>query len=267
MRTAGRLRRLTNQRWRNRPSQDDALVAAGERTRIAREVHDIVAHSLAVVIAQADAARLTVATDPAGAEERIRAVADNGRRALADVREALRVLRAGDDHAAPLAPLPRLDALADLADGAQLAGLAVRLDNLGPRPHTLTEAWQLGIHRVVQEALTNTLKHAGPGARVSVRLEWGDDRLRLTVADSGGNRRQPPDSGRSRHQPADSRESHCRLPARANPGGLGLTGMRERVQAFGGTLTAGPAEGAAGTGWVVRATVPYVSDAALRSPA
>lgn len=245
----GLLRRLavTRRTARSeRERQEASLAVAGERTRIAREVHDIVAHSLAVMIAQADAARLTVGTDPDGAEQRMRAVADNGRRALADIRQALRVLR-GDSgpDGATRSPMPRLDGLSDLVDAARAAGMSVRLDSLGVRPTGLTEAWQLAVHRVVQESLTNALKHAGPGVAVRVCLEWFGEHLQLTIADGG----------------AEKVDAARRSPTAGRGAGLGLTGMRERVQAFGGTLVAGPEPA---TGWVVRVRMPYVSDAALR---
>lgn len=248
----GLLRRLVLARREARNERDrqvTALAVSQERGRIAREVHDIVAHSLAVMIAQAEAARLTVDDDPAGAGQRMSAVADNGRRALGDIREALRALRDGPDGpdaAGPrLTPRPTLERVADLADAARAAGLATRLEAVGSRPAGLTQAWQLAVHRIVQEALTNVLKHAGGGVRVVVRLEWRLDQLRITVTDSGGA---------------------APVTAAAGSGtggnGMGVTGMRERIRAFGGTLTAGPRVGG---GWQVLADIPYVSVAALRS--
>lgn len=133
----GLLRRLDLARRQARVDRDQqvtALAVATERGRIAREVHDIVAHSLAVMIAQADAARLTVDADPAGAGERMSAVADSGRRALGDIRETLRALRDGPDAGLTLSPRPTLERLADLTDAARAAGLATRLERWAPDP-------------------------------------------------------------------------------------------------------------------------------------
>jgi signal transduction histidine kinase len=193
--------------------QQAELGAAQERARIARELHDVVAHSLAVMVAQADGGRYAAATDPAaGALEQI---AETGREALEQMRRLLGVLRAGEENP----DLPRL--VRRLAG----AGLPVELEVEGPeRP--LPAELQLSLHRIAQEALTNVLKHAQAPKRVEVVLRYLDPEVELTVRDDGRARAAPDGQGH------------------------GLTGMRERVALHCGTLDAGPR---AGGGYEVRA--------------
>jgi signal transduction histidine kinase len=196
--------------------QQAELGAAQERARIARELHDVVAHSLAVMVAQADGGRYAAASDPAaGALEQI---AETGREALEQMRALLGVLRADEENP----DLPRL--VRRLAG----AGLPVELEVEGPaRP--LAPELQLSLHRIAQEALTNVLKHAQSPRRVEVVLRYREPEVELTVRDDG------------------------RGSTRADSGGQGLTGMRERVALLHGTLDAGPR---AGGGFEVRARIP-----------
>jgi signal transduction histidine kinase len=249
--TAGLLRRAQDAARRAAEERHAAAVAEqdvraeraalAERARIAREMHDVVAHSLAVVVAQARLGRAA----PARAQEALAAVEDAGRSASGELRGLLHVLRAGSGEASVTAPgggerpAPGLDDLPALVARVRAAGRAVALDIAGePRP--LGPAAQLAVYRAVQESLTNTARHAGPGAASRVRLTWGDDRLEVLVADDGG-------------APA---------PGTAPEGaGTGLRGMRERVEAVGGRL-----EVRCGDGWTVVATLP-AGPSAVTAPA
>ncbi|HEX5204926.1 MAG TPA: histidine kinase [Actinoplanes sp.] len=187
--------------------------ARDERVRIAREMHDVVAHSLSVMVTQAEGGRLMARKDPAAAVPVLETVARAGQEAMGDMRQLLRAL---DDHdAAPAdAAQPGLDDLAELIDRVRQAGPAVRVTERGER-RRLGAAGELAAYRVVQEALTNVLKHAGPEAEASVCLDWQPDALRLTVRNGPG-----------------------RGPVLAAPGGRGLPGLTERLALLGGTLTA-----------------------------
>jgi len=198
---------------------------AEERARIARELHDVVAHSVSVMTVQAGAARLLLRTDPERAVEPLLAVEETGRQALTELRRLLGVLRA-DGGAHALAPQPGIGDLPVLADTVREAGLPVELTVEGAaRP--LPAGVGLAAYRIAQEALTNTLKHAGPAhARVVVR--YTQDRVLVEVSDNG---RGP----------------------RADERGHGLIGMRERAVVYGGQLQAGPRDGG---GFVVRASLP-----------
>jgi signal transduction histidine kinase len=209
--------------------QQGELAAAAERARIAREMHDVVAHHLTVMVALSDGAAAASAATPARAAEVMRTVSATGRQALADTRRLLGVLRDadGDLVAAARAPLMGMSDLDPLLSGVRAAGLPVTLEISG-QPAALSSAVQATIYRVVQEALTNTLKHGGPGARSRVRIDIGEDEVCLQVDDDGAGAVAPVPSGVGR----------------------GLTGMRERVRAFDGSVEAGP--GVSG-GWRVRA--------------
>ena len=208
--------------------QQARLIATAERTRIAREMHDIVAHSVSVMVTLADGAAMANAAGPTAATDAMTQVSSTGRQALAEMRRLLGVLRE-DDQDTGLGPQPGLDQLDRLLAQVRATGLAVRLVVRGqPRPLALTG--QLTVYRVIQEALTNTLKHACDASSIEVLLDWGSDELRLCVTDDGTGRR----------------------PGR--PGsGFGLSGMRERLAITGGTLNAAPA---ADRGWVVDARLP-----------
>ncbi|SKC39912.1 sensor histidine kinase [Krasilnikoviella flava] len=222
-------RRATEERHAAAVAEQDVRAeraALAERARIAREMHDVVAHSLAVVVAQA---RLGQAA-PARAQEALAAVEEAGRSASRELRSLLHVLRTGPDaDAGGDRPAPGLDDLPALVARVRAAGRAVDLDVAGEsRP--LGPAAQLAVYRVVQESLTNTARHAGAGAASRVALTWGDDGLEVVVADDGGT-------------PA---------PSTAHEGaGTGLHGMRERVESVGGRLDV-RRDG----GWAVVATLP-----------
>ena len=208
-------------------------LARGERARIARELHDVVAHHISLVALQADAARLTVPGMPPEGEKRLLAIGDTARTALTEMRRLLGVLREDADTAdvSTRLPQPGLDQLTDLLDDMRDAGpggtrLIVR-GGVAP----LDQGTELTAYRIVQEALTNARRHAG-GAAVDVELEYRPDRLVVRVRDMG-----PGPGGGS----ADGSVGH------------GLAGMRERVAMAGGTLWAGP--GSVG-GFVVQAELP-----------
>jgi signal transduction histidine kinase len=198
--------------------QQVALAAAAERARIAREMHDIVAHNLTVMVTLSEAAAASVPATPDRAAEIMHSVSATGRRALADTRRLLGVLRQGPGGQALSQPAPGLAQLDGLLAQVRSAGLDVTLEITG-QPPDLPEGMQLTVYRLVQEALTNTLKHAGPGARARVRLRFSPGELHVDIDDDGAG------SARA----AASRNS-----------GSGLLGMAERVHAYGGDVTAGP---------------------------
>lgn len=199
---------------RTRESEARAAVAE-ERARIAREMHDVVAHSISVMVVQAEAAEAMIDSDPARARRPLAAVQQTGRDALTELRRMLGVLRERAEEGAALAPQPGLAGLDDLARQVRDAGLPVTVRVEGaPRP--LPPGIDLSAYRIVQEGLTNALKHAGP-ATAEVLVRYGERELELSVSDDGRG-----------HDPA------------ANGGGHGLLGMRERVALYGGELAAGP---------------------------
>ena len=195
------------------------ISAAAERARIARELHDVIAHNVSVMVVQADGASYALRTDPERARQALAAISGTGRQALAEMRRLLGVLRAGDSGA-DLAPQPGLDQVRELLDQARAAGLSVSLTMEGtPRP--LSEGAELAAYRVVQESLTNTRKHGGLLAAAAVTLRYEPDGLMVQVTDDG--RGDPAPGGWTG-------QGH----------GLGLTGMRERIEMYGGTVRAGP---------------------------
>jgi signal transduction histidine kinase len=191
---------------------DRAVAVEQERVRIAREMHDIVAHSLAVVIAQADGARYALRASPETADQALTTIAGTARRALGDVRELLGTLR----HEQGTAPTPDVDDLDRLVEDMRQVGLQVDVDREGD-PASLNTSTQLAVYRIVQESLTNAYKHGEPGAPVHVRLTHRPDTVEIDVV--------------------NRRAEH----GRPGPGtGHGLVGMRERATMSGGTMTAGP---------------------------
>jgi signal transduction histidine kinase len=206
-----------------------------ERGRIARELHDVVAHHVAVMTVQAAAARRTLDRDPAASAEAMASVEATGRSALAEMRRLVGVMRGPDDAAddATRSPTPGLADLPALVEQLGEAGLPVRLQVEGS-PYPLPAGADLAAYRVVQEALTNTLKHAGP-ASAEVVLQWTPQRLVLDVADSGHGPRVRDAAG------DEDRPGH------------GLLGMRERLALYGGQVRTGPAPGG---GFRVRAELP-----------
>ncbi|MEU2348422.1 sensor histidine kinase [Modestobacter sp. NPDC049651] len=211
--------------------QEMRLAATAERARIAREMHDVVAHSLSVVIAQADGGRYAGQTDPAAATTALDQISATGRQALTDMRALLGVLRDGGGE--EYAPQPDVAAIGQLVADVQASGLDVDLIVEGS-PQPMPAGPQLAAYRIVQESLTNVLKHAGPASRAWVRLAWRADALEVAVLDDG------------RGASAAIAESDGK--------GQGLHGMRERAQLHGGRLTAGPRHGG---GFSVSAVLPY----------
>ena len=209
--------------------QQARLVRVAERTRIAREMHDIVAHNLSVMITLAAGAAATTGTDAGAAGAAMDQVAQTGRDALTEMRQLLGFLRE-DEPPADRAPQPGLDQLDDLLGQIRSTGLPVRFRVQG-QPRSLGPAVQLTVYRAVQEALTNTRKHGRDVSRADVQMTWQHAALDLVISDDGS--------------PVE-----C---ARPGPPGVGLVGMRERVHAAGGTVTTG--RGPAG-GWRVHVHVP-----------
>jgi signal transduction histidine kinase len=216
---------------------------AEERARIARELHDVVAHSVSVMVVQAGAARRTLATSPGQATTALGQIESTGRQALVEMRRLLGLLRDGDGEdgeaaAAALSPQPSLAHLESLAAAAREAGLPVEIVVEGePRP--LPAGVDLSAYRIVQEALTNSLKHAGP-ARASVRLCYGREALEVQVLDDGPGPGPAPVGGGLAVVtlgPGGVLSVGSSRPTAG--GGHGLIGMRERVALFGGTLEAG----------------------------
>jgi signal transduction histidine kinase len=206
--------------------------ALGERARIARELHDVVAHHISVIAVQAETARLTTPGMPAAGARRLSEIGDTARAGLTEMRRLLGVLRA--DGVAERHPQPGLQQLNELLDEARDAGGAgTRLIISGP-PVTLDPGVELAAYRIVQEALTNARRHA-PGAAVDVELHYTDDTLRLRIRDNGPG------------------------PSSTTPTGHGLPGMHERAAAVGGRLRVGPA---AVGGFLVEATLPAKVEAA-----
>ncbi|MEU6256702.1 histidine kinase [Streptomyces sp. NPDC047043] len=215
------------------------IAAAEERAEIARELHDVVAHSLAVMILQADGAGYVLESDPDKAGSALKAIGDTGRDALEDMHRIVRVLRTGRGSGQDEAPdvdrrRVSLDDLETVAERARAAGLDVDLDIEGDR-RGLSTADELTVLRVVQESLTNVLRHAGPGAQVAITLRFDRDVVVIRVLDDG--------AGKLAGAGGADRVS----------GGNGLVGMRERVEVSGGKFTAGPRLGA---GWQVDAELP-----------
>ncbi|HVT42604.1 MAG TPA: histidine kinase, partial [Acidimicrobiales bacterium] len=162
--------------------QQASLAAAAERARIAREMHDVVSHNIQVMVTLADAAAAAQATDPARAAEVLHEVSGTGRQALTDMRRMLGVLR--EEAAPPLAPQPGLRDLGSLVDRVGGTGLAVRVAQQG-RPFEVSEAAGLSVYRIVQEALTNALKHADRPGTVEVLLSFDDPDVTVRVTDDG----------------------------------------------------------------------------------
>lgn len=192
------------------------LAVAEERTRIARELHDVVAHAVSVMVLQTGAVRHRLPDSLDADREALSGVERTGRDALAEMRRVLGALRHGDEDA-ELAPQPGLDGLDALVAQVEQAGVPVQLEVVGD-PALLPRGLELSAYRIVQEALTNTLKHAA-ASRADVVVRYGDEDLRIEVRDDG--------SGAT----AASR----------NGSGHGLVGVRERVAIYGGEMSAGPA--------------------------
>ncbi|MEN1727380.1 MAG: sensor histidine kinase [Pseudomonadota bacterium] len=208
------LKERADQMARERDSEAERAVAA-ERTRIAREMHDVIAHQVSLMTVQAGAARTVMSRDPEAAGSAIGAVEQAGRQALAEMRHLLDVLRPVEKEQA-LGPQPGLADLGALIERVREAGPAVRLV-LPDDASELSAGLQLACYRIVQEALTNVIKHAGDEVSVEVEVALNDNGLHIAVRDDGRG-------ALSEHS-----------------GGHGLTGMRERAEMLGGSLIAGPA--------------------------
>jgi signal transduction histidine kinase len=240
---------------RETAAERERTAVASERLRIARELHDVLAHSLSAINVQAGVGLHLLEKNPGQAREALANIRDTSKDALAEVRTVLGIVRegaspgpppaAGDprewDDAAPLAPTWDLTALHRLADQARAEGLDVALE-LGPDVAGLPDHVAGVVHRVVQESLTNVRRHAPSARRVTLRVTRGDG-VEVVVADDGVVSGEPVEPG------------------------YGLLGMRERVEGAGGRLTAGPRPD--GTGWEVRATLPvaWQPRAAVEPPA
>jgi signal transduction histidine kinase len=209
---------------------------AAERTRIARELHDIVAHAVSVIIVQADGAKYALRRDPDAAEQALTTIAGSGREALRELRRTVSLLLT--EHAPDQLPQHGTAGLAKVVDMMRNTGLAVELELTGELDEVAPEV-SLGIHRIVQESLTNTLRHAGSHPMAWVRVQRRHTDVLIEVTDTGGI----PVEG-----PADT-------PIKG--GGMGLVGMRERIAVLGGTLETGRATDGA---WRVHATIPLHPD-------
>jgi signal transduction histidine kinase len=237
----GRLALVRRQRAATERAEAARLAVLEERARIAREMHDIVAHSLAVIVRQAEGGAFVAGQDPRAAGRVLQTIAGTSRSALADMRGLLGVLRdpasgsggePGGKSVADLvaAPQPRLADLPRLVAAVRDSGVDAELTESGA-PFAIGAATELAVYRLAQEGLTNAVKHAGPRAHVAVALRWQPQELTVEVADDGGGS----------------------MPAPAVPGaGAGLQGLRDRIAAVGGTVSATPRE----LGFAVRARFP-----------
>jgi len=203
---------------------------AEERARIARELHDVIAHGVSVMVVQAGAAQRVLSHEPERAREALSSIETSGRQALVELRRMLGVLRASDVHAS-VEPQPVLARVGELMEHVRDAGIEAELHIHG-EPHRLSASADLAGYRIVQEALTNVIKHAGASA-VDVTVHYLPQALELSVRDNGDG------------------------PRNDNAPGHGLVGMRERVGMFGGTLTAGKAQEG---GFAVVAHIPLEGD-------
>ncbi|MGQ4716404.1 sensor histidine kinase [Streptomyces anulatus] len=210
---------------REREAQSKVAVAA-ERARIARELHDVVAHNVSVMVVQADGAAYVMDAAPDQAKQALETISSTGRQALAEMRRLLGVLRTGDaPESGEYVPQPDVEQIEDLVAQVRQTGLTVDFKVEGtPRP--LPSGVELTAYRVVQEALTNTRKHGGPDAGASVRLVYFDDGLGLLIEDDGRG---------AAHELYED--------GGADGAGHGMIGMRERIGMVGGTLDAGPRPG------------------------
>jgi signal transduction histidine kinase len=217
------------------------VAAAAERARIARELHDVVAHNVSVMVVQADGASYALGSDPDRARQALAAIASTGRQALTEMRRMLGVLRRDEDGTEPeRAPLPGIGQLGELLEQTRATGLAISFTVEGV-PQPLPDGAALAAYRIVQESLTNTRKHGGPRATAQVTLRYLEDALLLRITDDG------------------------RGGAAASDGaGHGLTGMRERVAIYGGWVQAGPRPAG---GYQVTARLPLTLAAPTAAPA
>lgn len=235
-----RTRRLTLQTLEDRArrleierEQERQLAAADERSHIAREMHDIVAHSLSVIITQSDGARYASENDPEIARETLATIAQTGRSSLREMRRLLGVLRS--DEEASTRPLPTLLDIPELLEATRKSGLQINYIQDGTARRGLPAGAELTAYRAMQEALTNVLKHAGPSTTASARTNWDSRGLHLEISDDGRG------AGALGHAEV----------------GQGLRGMSERVSLYDGYVRAEPK---AGGGFRVEVFIPYTED-------
>ncbi len=215
-----------NERLENQREAQAKVAVAAERARIARELHDVVAHNVSVMVVQADGAAYVMDVAPEQAKEALQTISGTGRQALAEMRRLLGVLRTGEpQESEDYVPQPDVEQIEVLVEQVRAAGLAVDFEIEGA-PRKLPSGVELTAYRIVQEALTNTRKHGGPEARASVRLVYFDDGLGLLVEDDGRG---------AAHELYED--------GGADGAGHGLIGMRERIGMVGGTLDTGPRPG------------------------
>lgn len=209
--------------------EETRRAVAEERARIARELHDVVAHQMTVMTIQADGASRVASKEDPRLTEALAIIKDAGHRGLAEMRRVVGLLRTSDDST-ETAPLPRLSDLASLIDHWRSTGMNVRLHIVGhERP--LADGTELSAYRIVQESLTNAARHAGPQFTAHVQISYGDEELGILIEDDGRGAGAEPATGT----------------------GHGLVGMRERVTVLGGRFVAGPRPGG---GFRVEATLP-----------
>ncbi|AWZ05741.1 MULTISPECIES: sensor histidine kinase [unclassified Streptomyces] len=215
-----------NQRLEKERAAQAQVAVAAERARIARELHDVVAHNVSVMVVQADGAAYVMDAAPEQAKEALQTISGTGRLALAEMRRLLGVLRTGEpQESEDYVPQPDVEQIEVLIEQVRAAGLTVDFEVEGA-PRGLPSGVELTAYRIVQEALTNTRKHGGPGAKASVRLVYFDDGLGLLIEDDGRG---------AAHELYED--------GGADGAGHGLIGMRERIGMVGGTLDAGPRPG------------------------
>ncbi|WP_433064361.1 sensor histidine kinase [Dactylosporangium sp. CS-033363] len=230
--------------WRQRAAAEAERVKVQERALLARELHDVVTHHVSMMIIQAGAARISLAKAPEQAAGALLAVEASGREAMADLRQVMGLL------APPASPRPGLTGrLETLVEGVRSTGIQISYRTAGV-PRGLPEPVELAAYRVVQEALTNTVKHA-EGAAAEVEVRFAADGVTVEVTDTGGSAGAAARTGGTPRTGASARTSGWLGAAARSGGGRGLKGLRARVEALGGTFAAGPT--AAG-GFTVTAT-------------
>lgn len=226
-----------------------AEAAAQERNRIARDMHDILAHAVSLIVVQAEAGGAVARTSPDKAVRAFDAIGDTGRDTLAQLRRMLGVLR--EDDAVTLAPQPTIAALPGLIDSVRSAEIDVSMESRGATRPLPPDA-EIAVFRTVQESLTNVVKHAR-ASRARVELDWGEDMLAVRIADDGIGPRVPVPRSRGEHaRERDGAHVHPASPAPAP--GRGLIGIHERISSCGGSVASGP--GPDGRGFLLTATVP-----------
>jgi signal transduction histidine kinase len=228
------------------------IAAAAERARIARELHDVIAHNLSVMVAQADGGAYAFAATPERSRQALAEIGRTGRQALSEMSSLLGVLRTDPEATPPLAPAPEAAEIGQLVTQAREAGMRVSHTVAGPvRP--LPGGLSLAAYRIVQEALTNVRKHAGPRAAVEVTIRYSQHDLLVRVADDGPG--PAPAAGLPRYDAGPK--------APADQTGHGLAGMRERAAMYGGTVQAAPRPAG---GFEVTARLPLAPGSAQAGP-